>query len=75
MLKDFFFWRSWASEIIGSLVTKEQKHLQEKLLEAGFPLKDKLFWSCLFFLKGEEFVQSDPATDEMFCKIWVGKHN
>lgn len=78
MLKGFFFWRSWATEVIGSLVTKEQKCLQEKLLEAGnrlFSERKVVLIPCLFFLKGKGFVQSDPTADGVSCKIWLGEHN
>jgi len=78
MLKGFFFWCSCSTEVISSLVTKEQKHLQEELLEAGsrlFSERKAVLILFVFFLRGERLVQSDPAAGEASCKMWLGKHH
>lgn len=84
MLKVFFLWCSWATGVMNSLVTKEQKHVQEELLEACNRLFSKRktgLIPCLFlvlfifFLRGERFIQSDCGADKVSCKIWLGKHN
>lgn len=73
MLKGCFF--CGALELLKSLaqlVTKEQKCLQEKLLEAGnrlFSERKAVLIHCLFFLKSEGLVQSDPTADKVSCKI------